>query len=84
MTDEWIVSWLLVEVRHVHRGASITPKREHKSFDSQKDAVSFAICLLEPLRRSAELHMPGGQPVGIAVIEQMHADQQAREKRGTD
>ena len=74
--NDWVASWLPVEVRAPIRHTSNTPTRVSKSFHGQKDAVSFAMGLDVDCRGSAQLHLPGGQVVNLPIIEQMHAAQQ--------
>jgi len=46
------------------------------AFDSQKEAVDFAMSLDHPQRRTVRLHLPGGNIAELAVIEQMYAQHQ--------
>ena len=55
---------------------NIPPSRERKTFDSQKEAVNFAISLDEPQRRTVQLHLPDGDIAYLPRIEQMDAEHQ--------
>jgi hypothetical protein len=72
MANDWIVTWLAIEVRSRTPGTTAMPRQEQKTFGNQKDAVNFAMSLDEGRRRTAELHF-GGQVAGLPIIEQMYA-----------
>jgi hypothetical protein len=50
--------------------------QEHAAFDSQNEAVNFAMSLDHPQRRTVRLHLPGGDIAELAVIEQMYVQHQ--------
>jgi hypothetical protein len=73
-----VVTWLAGNFGAPIRHGTIAPRREQRTFNSQKEAVDFAMRLNEVARRSAELYLPGGStPVGIEIIEQMHDAQKS-------
>ena len=51
------------------------PFREHLAFDSQNEAVDFAMSLDNPQRRTVQLHLPSGDIAELPVIERMRATQ---------
>jgi hypothetical protein len=55
---------------------NIPPPLEHAAFDSQNEAVNFAMSLDHPQRRTVRLHLPGGDIAELAAIEQMYAQHQ--------
>jgi hypothetical protein len=58
------------------------PPPNHKAFDSQREAVHFAMGLTDAERRTAQLHLPGGgEPAYFASIDAMYAQYQ-KEKGG--
>jgi hypothetical protein len=76
MTDQWVVTWEGTTAFAVV-GSKIPPStRNHKAFDSQKEAVNFAMGLTDAKRQTIQLHMPGGVIAYLASIEEMYAQYQ--------
>ena len=76
MAYKWVVTWERTAFVQIGRRHMRTP-RQRKTFDSQKEAVDFAMSLDEPQRRTVQLHLPGGGDIAeLPVIELMHAAQQ--------
>ena len=73
MADKWIVTWERTAFVSTGR-RKIPPSRERKTFDSQKEAVNFAMSLDEPQRRTVQLHLPDGDIVYLPRIQQMYAE----------
>jgi len=69
MAMQWILTW----ARTAFSRKNIPPPVEHAAFDSQTEAVNFAMSLDYPQRRTVRLHLPGGDIAELAVIEQMYA-----------
>ena len=81
MAYKWVVTWERTSFLPIG-GRNIGPSRERKTFDSQKEAVDFAMGLDEPQRRTVQLHLPGcGDVAELPVIELMHAAQQLADRR---
>jgi hypothetical protein len=75
MAMEWVLTWARTAFISISR-KNIPPPLEHMAFDSQKEAVDFAMSLDHPQRRTVRLHLPGGNIAELAVIEQMYAQHQ--------
>jgi hypothetical protein len=80
MADKWVLTWertAFVQIgrRHLH-----TPRRERKTFNSQKEAVNFAMSLDEPQQRTVQLHFPDGDIAYLPRIEQIYAEHQRTNK----
>jgi hypothetical protein len=72
--DVWIASWWPITGSAL--GGSYTASRPmQQKFKDQKSAVSFVMGLDAGLRATAQIIMPGGEPVELPIIEQMHAAQ---------
>jgi hypothetical protein len=78
-TEPWTVTWSTMEMPPSGRYTKILPRLHHRTFGSQREAVSFAMGLNRSIRRSTQLLLPGGPAVGIDVIEQMHDAQESVE-----
>jgi hypothetical protein len=76
MAHKWVVTWERTAFVPIGRRHLRTPRRERKMFDSQKEAVNFAISLDEPQRRTVQLHLPDGDIAYLPRIEQMYAEHQ--------
>ena len=55
MPDKWVVSWERTAFVVPMGGRNIQPRPERKAFDSQKEAVNFAMSLDDAKRRTAQL-----------------------------
>ena len=55
VADKWVVTWERTAFVPIGRNP---PSRERKTFDSQKEAVDFAMSLDDPQRRRVQLHLP--------------------------
>jgi hypothetical protein len=75
MAMQWILTWARTAFISISR-KNIPPPLEHAAFDSQTEAVKFAMSLDYPQRRTVRLHLPGGDIAELAVIEQMYAQRQ--------
>jgi hypothetical protein len=75
MAMRWILTWARTAFISISR-KNIPPPLEHAVFDSQTEAVNFAMSLDHPQRRTVRLHLPGGDIAELAVIEQMYAQHQ--------
>jgi hypothetical protein len=75
MAAKWVVTWERTALLSTGR-RKIPPSRERKTFDSQKEAVNFAMSLDKPQRRTVQLRLPGGDVANLAAIEQMYAEYQ--------
>ena len=75
MAMDWVLTWAHTAFISISR-KNIPPPLEHAAFDSQTDAVKFAMSLDYPQRRTVRLHLPGGDIAELAVIEQMYAQHQ--------
>jgi hypothetical protein len=74
MTDKWVLTW--ARTAFITIGSKNDPLfREHLAFDSQNEAVDFAMSLDDPQRRTVQLHLPCGDIAELQVIERMHATQ---------
>jgi len=73
MPDKWVVSWECAAFFVPMGGRNIQPRPERKAFDNQKEAVNFAVSLEDTKRRTAQLHLPGGDSASLPSIEQMYA-----------
>ena len=78
MPDKWVVSWERAAFFVPMGGRNIQPRPEWKAFDNQKEAVNFAVSLEDTKRRTAQLHLPGGDSAYLPSIEQMYARYQER------
>jgi hypothetical protein len=75
MAMDWVLTWArtaFISISH----KNIPPRREQKAFDSQNEAVNFAMSLDVPQRRTVQLHLPDGDIAYLPRIEQMYADHQ--------
>src|SRR5262249_32787921 len=72
MAMDWVLTWARTAFISISR-KNIPPRREEKAFDSQKEAVNFAMSLDEPQRRTVQLHLPSGDIAYLAAIERMCA-----------
>jgi hypothetical protein len=71
-----VVTWLRADFGAPIRHNTIAQKRERNDFDSQKEAVGYAMSLEDKVRRSVEIEMPGrGAPLGLPIIKQMYETQ---------
>jgi hypothetical protein len=75
MAMDWVLTWARAAFISIGR-KNVPPCREQKAFDSQKEAVIFAMSLDVPQRRTVQLHLPGGDIAELTVIEQMYAQHQ--------
>jgi hypothetical protein len=75
MAMDWVLTWARTAFISIGR-KNIPPRREQKAFDSQREAVNFAMSLDVPQRRTVQLHLPGGDIAELTVIEQMYAQHQ--------
>ena len=75
MAYKWVVTWERTGFVPIGR-KNIPPSRERKTFDSQKEAVNFAMSLDDLQRRTVQLHLPDGDIAYLPRIEQMHAKYQ--------
>jgi hypothetical protein len=75
MAMDWVLTWARAAFISIGR-KNIPPRREQKAFDSQREAVNFAMSLDVPQRRTVQLHLPGGDIAELTVIEQMYAQHQ--------
>ena len=78
MPDKWVVSWERTAFFVPMGGRNIQPRPEWKAFDSQKEAVNFAMRLEDTKRRTAQLHLPGGASAYLSSIEQMYVRYQEK------
>jgi hypothetical protein len=78
MPDKWVVGWERAPFFVPMGGRNIQPRPEWKAFDNQKEAVNFAVTLEDTKRRTAQLHLPGGDCAYLPSIEQMYARYQKR------
>ena len=76
MPHKWVVSWERAAFFVPMGGRNIQPRPEWKAFD--KEAVNFAVSLEDTKRRTAQLHLPGGDSAYLPSIEQMYARYQER------
>ena len=72
MPDRWVVTWEPTAFAPVG-GKNLSPAREQKTLDSQREAVHFAMGLDDAQRRTVQLYMPGGDIAYLASIEKMFA-----------
>jgi hypothetical protein len=72
MRDKWVLTWARTAFIIIGRKNDPT-FREHLGFDSQNEAVDFAMSLDDPQRRTVQLHLPHGDIAELPVIERMHA-----------
>jgi hypothetical protein len=75
MAMDWVLTWARAAFISIGR-KNVPPRREQKAFDSQKEAVNFAMSLDHPQRRTVQLHLPGGDIAYLSRIEQMHVEHQ--------
>ena len=75
MAEKWVLSWARIAFVPMG-GRNIQPRLERKTFDSQKEAINFAMSLDYAQRRTVQLHMPDGDVAYPPSIEQMHATYQ--------
>jgi hypothetical protein len=75
MAMQWILTWARTAFISISRKNN-PPPLEHAAFDSQTEAVKFAMSLDYPQRRTVRLHLPGDDIAELAVIEQMYAQRQ--------
>jgi hypothetical protein len=75
MAMDWVLTWARTAFISIGR-KNIPPRREQKAFDSQKEAINFAMSLDVPQRRTVQLHLPGGDIAELPIIEQMYAQHQ--------
>jgi hypothetical protein len=75
MAMDWVLTWARTAFISISR-KNIPPRREEKAFDSQKEAVNFAMSLDVPQRRTVQLHLPDGDIAELLVVEQMYAQHQ--------
>ena len=68
MAMQWILTWARTAFISISR-KNIPPPLEHAAFDSQNEAVNFAMSLDHPQRRTVRLHLPGGDIAELAVRE---------------
>jgi len=74
MKDKWVLTWARAAFITISRRNSAR-LRERLAFDSQKQAIDFAMSLDEPQRQTVQLYLPNGDMAGLPVIEQMYAAQ---------
>ena len=74
MTDKWVLTWARTAFVAIGCKNDLL-FREHLAFDSQNEAVDFAMSLDDPQRRTVQLHLPSGDIFELSVIERMHATQ---------
>ena len=74
MTDKWVLTWARAAFITISRrnGALL---RERLAFDSQNQAIDFAMSLDSPQRQTVQLYLPNGDIADLPVIEQMYAAQ---------
>jgi hypothetical protein len=75
MAAKWVVTWERTALLSTGR-RKIPPSRERKTFDSQREAVNFAMSLDDPQRRWVQLHLPDGDVAYLSRIEQMYVEHQ--------
>jgi hypothetical protein len=75
MAAKWVVTWERTALLSTGR-RKIPPSRERKTFNSQREAVNFAMSLDEPQRQTVQLPLPGRGVAYLAAIEQMYAEYQ--------
>ena len=75
MAMRWILTWARTAFVSISR-KNLPPPLEHAVFDSQTEAVKFAMSLDYPQRRTVRLHLPCGDIAELAAIEQMYAQHQ--------
>jgi hypothetical protein len=75
MTDKWVLTWARIAFVPIFGRKNIPPPREQMAFDSQKEAIDFAMSLDDPQRQTVRLHLPGGDIAELLVIQQMHTTQ---------
>jgi hypothetical protein len=73
MADQWVLTWARVAFVPVFVHKNNPPPTEHMAFDSQKDAVDFAMSLDNPQRQTAQLHLPCGDIADLRTIQEMYA-----------
>ena len=78
MPDKWVVSWERTAFVVPMGGRNTQPRPERKAFDSQKEAVNFAMSLDDAKRRTAQLHLPSGDSAYPHSNEKMYATYQGR------
>ena len=76
MAHKWVVTWERTAFVPIGRRHMRMPRHERKMFDSQKEAVDFAMDLDDPQRRTVQLHLPDGDIAYLPSIEQMYAKYQ--------
>ena len=75
MTDKWVLTWARIAFIPIFSRKNIPQPRERIAFDSQKEAVDFAMSLDDPQRQTVQLHLPGGDIAELLVIQKMYATQ---------
>ena len=75
MTDKWVLTWARIAFVPIFSRKSVPPPREHMAFDSQKEAIDFAMSLDDAQRQTVQLHLPGGDIAELSVVQRMHAAQ---------
>ena len=73
MTDTWVLTGARAAFLAI--GRKKKPPLEGIAFDSQDEAVDFAMSLDYPQRRTVQLHLPNRDIAELPVIEQMYAAQ---------
>src|ERR1700740_147879 len=58
MAMQWILTWARTAFISISR-KNVPPRLEHAAFDSQTEAVNFAMSLDHPQRRTVRLLLPG-------------------------
>jgi hypothetical protein len=76
MAHKWVLTWERIAFVPIGRRHMRMPRNERKTFNSQKEAVNFAMSLDHPQRRTVQLHLPGGDIAYLPRIEQMHVEHQ--------
>ena len=75
MTDKWVLTWARIAFIPIFNRKDIPQPRELMAFDSQEEAIDFAMSLDDPQRQTAQLQLPGGDIAELLVIQQMYATQ---------
>jgi hypothetical protein len=73
MTDKWVLTWARAAFITLSRNG--LRLRERMAFDSQNQAIDFAMSLDKPQRKTVQLYLPNGDIADLPVIEQMYAAQ---------
>jgi hypothetical protein len=74
MTDKWVLTWARAAFITIGRKDSAR-LRERLEFDSEEEAIGFAMNLDDPQRQAVQLYLPSGDIADLPVIEKMQVAQ---------